>query len=78
MILYYFEACPFCQKVLKMIDELGISDRIDFRDTSEFPTFREELIKLNGRTQVPCLVVDGKPMLESDDIVIFLRKNFGS
>lgn len=76
MILYYFEACPFCQKVLKRIRELGIQDKIELRDTRKESKFLDELKKLNGKTQVPCLVVNGKPMLESDDINSFLSKTF--
>ena len=78
MILYYFEACPFCQRVLSTIRQLDIGDKIEMRDIHENPDFEQELIKLNGMRQVPCLVVDGKPMLESMDINNFLTKKFGS
>jgi glutaredoxin len=30
---------------------------------------------MNGGETVPCLVIDGKPMLESDDIVAWLESN---
>ena len=40
-----------------------------------FSIVREELGRINGgNTQVPCLIVDGKPMLESLDIIAFLEK----
>lgn len=77
MILYYFEACPFCQKVLRKIDELHLSDQIEFRDTMKNPEYRDDLMKLNGNTQVPCLVMDGKPMLESNDINEYLQQTYG-
>lgn len=77
MTLYYFEACPFCQNVLNIIDELHLSDQITFRDTVQNPEHRDTLIQLNGSSQVPCLVVDGKPMLESDDIIAYLKENYG-
>ena len=32
-----------------------------------------ELTKLTGKTQVPCLVVGGDPMLESDAIIAYLE-----
>ncbi|MCB1198846.1 MAG: glutathione S-transferase N-terminal domain-containing protein [Bdellovibrionota bacterium] len=77
MVLYYFEACPFCQKVLHTIDQLNISDQIEFRDTLSNPEYRDALIQLNGHTQVPCLVIQNEPMLESDIIVQYLKANFG-
>lgn len=75
LILYHFESCPYCAKVRKVVAELDID--LEMRDTRENDAYREELVELTGRTQVPCLVIDGKPMHESDDIVDYLRKNFG-
>lgn len=77
MVLYYFEACPFCQKVLNIIDELNLGEQVEFRDTLSHPEHRDTLIQLNGHTQVPCLVINGEPMLESDAIVAYLKENFG-
>lgn len=74
--LYYFESCPYCQKVLREIDRLDIKDKIMFKDTRKDKAHRDALIALNGKTQVPCLVIDGKPMLESDDIVKKLKTKF--
>lgn len=34
---------------------------------------REELIRVGGKQQVPCLFIDGKPMYESGDIVMWLQ-----
>lgn len=76
MKLYYFESCRFCQRVLATIDELGIKDRFEYLDIQEHPEFGDELEKMNGSRQVPCLVVNGKPMLESMDIIAYLRKTF--
>lgn len=74
LTLYYFEACPYCQKVLKVIREHNL--KIELKDTRADPKNKVELAKINnGITQVPCLVVKGKPMLESDDIVAFLKEH---
>lgn len=75
LILYHFDACPYCEKVRSAIDRMNIKG-IEYRDILKESKFREELIALNGIRQVPCLVVDGKPMLESDDIVAFLEDHF--
>ena len=41
------------------------------RDTLE-PGVKDDLIRIAGKGQVPCLIVDGVPMFESDDIIRFL------
>ena len=75
MILYHFESCPYCVKVRNAVSEIGLD--LEMRDTRENDVYREELLSLTGKTQVPCLVIDGKPMHESDDIVNYLKENFG-
>jgi len=30
---------------------------------------REELIRIGGKAQVPCLVIDGKALYESEEII---------
>ncbi|MFH1016690.1 MAG: glutathione S-transferase N-terminal domain-containing protein [Pseudomonadota bacterium] len=76
LILYHFESCPYCEKVRRAIRELQIPG-VRYRDALEEPEYRDELIKMNGTRQVPCLVVDGTPVLESDEIVAFLKRQFG-
>lgn len=75
LILYYFNECPYCQRVLDSIESLGIRNKIKFKNTHESHVFQRELISLTGKTQVPCLSIDGKPMLESSDIISYLEKN---
>lgn len=54
--------------------QAGIS--VPMKDTHEHPAFREELIKIGGKSQVPCLVIDGKALYESNDIIEWLSKNW--
>ena len=70
MVLYYKPTCPYCVKVLTFMEVYGIN--MEMRDTYD-PANLDELLRINGRSQVPCLVIDGKPMLESDDIIAYLR-----
>jgi glutaredoxin 3 len=73
MKLYYFESCPFCRKVLSFLEKH--EHEVELIDVKKNNLAKEELIKLNeGVFQVPCLVVDGKPMLESDSIIEFLKE----
>ena len=40
------------------------------------PAVRDELIKIGGKTQTPCLVIDGKTLYESDAIIKWLKENW--
>ncbi len=73
LVLYYRPSCPFCRKVLDYLNREEI--KLAMRDTSIDSEAREELIALTGKTQVPCLVIDGSPMHESNDIIIWLSEN---
>ena len=46
------------------------------KDTQEDSTYRDELIKIGGKSQVPCLVIDGKALYESLDIIEWFKKNY--
>lgn len=78
LILYHFENCPFCDRVEEVIERLGIEDQIERRDILKEPKYRDELVNISGIKQVPCLIVDGKPLLESLDIIKFLEKRFSN
>ena len=71
--LYYFPECPYCQKVFRYL-ETRPDLTVVTKNIHKHREYFEELKKINqGITQVPCLVVDGKPMLESEDIIAFLK-----
>ena len=74
LTLYYFTSCPYCQKVLRTLEELQL--KIPMKNIRESEDARLELINIGGKQQVPCLVIDGKAMYESDDIVKYLKANF--
>ena len=72
--LYIFETCPYCRKVINEIISSGRTD-IEYRNIHKSEEDRQELIRVGGKQQVPCLFIDGKPMYESDDIVEWLREH---
>ena len=45
---------------------------MDTRDTLQ-PGNQNDLVRIGGKKQVPCLVINGKPLYESDDIIAYLR-----
>lgn len=70
LVLYYKPTCPYCQKVLAYMQDQDIE--LEMRNTME-PGVVDDLIELTGKTQVPCLVINGEPMLESNDIIAYLH-----
>lgn len=70
--LYYKPSCPFCQKVLRFMESAGIENQIALYNTQD-PAIAADLVKIGGKQQVPCLVIDGRAMYESDDIIAYLR-----
>jgi glutaredoxin len=73
--LYHMEGCPYCAKVRKAIDQQGIRSQIKYHDVDQDPKAAAKLEEMTGDEQVPCLVIDGQPMLESDDIIDWLKEN---
>ncbi|MDY6780286.1 MAG: glutathione S-transferase N-terminal domain-containing protein [Halobacteria archaeon] len=76
--LYELEGCPYCAKVKRKLDELGLNYESIMvpSDHSE----RHEVKEVSGQTGVPVLVdtehgVEGMP--ESDDIVEYLEETYG-
>lgn len=71
--LYYKPTCPFCHKVLAYMDEHDIEMPMYNIDAS--PERRAELIEIGGKAQVPCLMIDGNALYESDDIIAYLQNH---
>ncbi len=71
LVLYKFDSCPYCRRVLRALEDLDI--QVEMADTRLDRKKGTELFELTGRTQVPCLFIDGKPLFESADIVDWLR-----
>ena len=68
--LYDKKSCPYCVKVLRFLDANGIT--LDLRDTMQ-PGNQNDLVRIGGKKQVPCLVIKGRPLYESEDIITYLR-----
>ncbi len=73
--LYHRWHCPYSKRVRDYIEQQGLGDRIDFIEIGEVEGAEAKLQELTGRAQVPCLVIDGTPKLESKDIVEWLQAN---
>jgi len=60
-------------KVRRAIRKLDVD--VDYKNVLWPPNFRR-LRREGGMYQIPCMLIDGKAMYESDDIVRFLQENF--
>lgn len=76
LTLYMKSTCPFCQRVMQMAENLGVT--LDLKDVAEDETALTELTAASGETQVPFLVDSEKDvtMPESSDIIDYLRENY--
>ncbi len=75
MELYHRWNCPSSAQVRDFISHHNLEHLIDFIDVEEDAKFRFDLRALTGKTQVPCLVVEGTPIQESDIIIEWLKEN---
>jgi glutathione S-transferase len=77
LILYDFEACPFCRKVREALSHLGLE--VEVRPTARGSVRREELRQRGGKVMVPYLLdpTTGVGLYESDQIVRYLYEHYG-
>ncbi|PSQ17990.1 glutaredoxin [Halobacteriales archaeon QS_8_69_73] len=77
--LYELPGCPYCEKVIDKLEELGLDyDSIEVPNSHDR---RDEVREVSGQTGVPVIVdeehgVDG--MNESDDIVDYLEETYAA
>ncbi|MAK92201.1 MAG: glutaredoxin [Oceanospirillaceae bacterium] len=74
--LYYYDACPFCQRVLRSLPEANVD--VEKRNVLQNRAFSEQQHKATGRTTVPCLLIENDNgeeqwMFESADIIRYLQ-----
>ena len=75
--LYHYQGCPYCVVTRKALGQLDID--VAQRDIIQQPKYRSELMIGGGKTQVPCLRIEGENgkvswMYESADIIKYLRQ----
>ncbi|WP_026510452.1 glutaredoxin family protein [Butyrivibrio sp. LC3010] len=72
--LFVSDTCGFCRRVKQYIDEVGRTD-VEYVNISHSQEAADELVRVGGKMQVPCLFIDGNPMYESLDIIQWLKDN---
>lgn len=71
--LYTISTCPFCRRVETFMKKRG-SD-LPRKDILAEAGARDELISIGGKGQVPCLVIDGKALYESAEIIAYMGRS---
>ncbi len=79
LVLYHYQACPFCVKTRRQIKRLNLP--IELRDAKRNPQWKQELIEKGGKEQVPCLRIRNADsseqwLYESSDINAWLETHF--
>lgn len=72
LTLYKSDTCGYCHMVLRVVEDLRIPVRL--QDTMRDAGAYETLLEKGGKTQVPCLFINGEPLYESAAIIEFFRK----
>lgn len=67
--LYYKSSCPYCVKVLHFMQEHDL--HVTLVNTTDMQN-AARLVEIGGKRQVPCLVINGKALYESNDIIAYL------
>jgi glutathione S-transferase len=75
--LYRLQACPFCERVVRVLDELGLAYRSRFVEPMH--SRRNAVKRLTGARTVPAIVDEetGVTMSESANIVDYLESTYG-
>ncbi|MDZ4727073.1 MAG: glutathione S-transferase N-terminal domain-containing protein [Leptospira sp.] len=76
--LYQYSSCPYCQRVLRVMETLGLKSGKDYDliNASGGTPGREEVVQLGGISQVPFLVDGNVKMYESEDIIQYIKKKY--
>lgn len=72
LVLYINPNCPYCKKVTNYLQTQKRT--IPTKNTQD-RAVRNELISIGGKGQVPCLVINGKALYESDAIIEWLKNH---
>lgn len=78
IVLYEFEGCPFCRKVREAVSILSLE--VTFKPCPQGSAFRKEVKTKYPSSTFPYMVDPntGVEMFESDDIIAYLFKLYGS
>lgn len=71
VVLYSSHKCPYCVDVQNYLD--GVNKSVETKYIDQNPSYRQELKEKGGKTQVPCLIIDGYALYGSKDIIQWMK-----
>ena len=71
--LYSGEYCPYCRRVEKELDRLGL----DYESVNADADGRAEVVRLSGRRTIPVLTIGDEVLVDSTYIIRELRTRYG-
>jgi glutathione S-transferase len=77
LTLYRLQACPFCERVVRLLDEYDLD--YDSRFVEPMHSDRDVVKRISGKRTVPALVDEntGATLTESANIVSYLQATYG-
>jgi glutathione S-transferase len=78
--LFVSYTCPFCMKVMRAAEEMGLREGQDYLivDAAPGTPERKKVVDTGGKSMVPFLMDGEHWMYESDDIIDYLRNKFAT
>jgi hypothetical protein len=72
--LYVKSKCGFSRTALLAHANLHLDDAVVVKNVSEDAAALDELLGLTGRDQAPCLIAEGQPLQDSNEIVSYFAR----
>lgn len=70
--LYTGAYCPYCRRVTKELDRLGV----DYEPVNADADGREEVIRLSGQRAIPIMTIGDEVLVDSTQIIRELRRRY--
>ncbi len=75
LVLYSRSSCGYCKRVTNYLQQEHKT--IPIKDVGRDSNAAKELVRIGGKRQVPCLVINGKALYESSAIIQWLSNHKG-
>lgn len=73
LTLYYSPSCPYCKEVFNYLRK--IKKNIPLKNVKKSSKAKEELKKIGGVLEVPCLVINNHALYKSKAIIQWLNEH---
>lgn len=71
--LYTGDYCPYCRRVKKELDRLGL----EYDSVNADANGRQEVVELSGQRAIPIMTIDDEVLVDSTYIIRELRRRYG-